>query len=120
MTIIEKFLGQCVEIPDNLHYDVKQGLWGKAVDDTIVFGFTQPAIVLSGGIKDMDPLVDENHKVRRGQSILFVITGKILYLEAPIDGDIIFNKFVIEDPATIAPDPYDRGWLFLISVHPRL
>jgi glycine cleavage system H lipoate-binding protein len=115
MTIIEKFLGQCVEILDNLHYDVKQGLWGKVVDDTIVFGFTQPAIVLSGGIKDMDPLVDENQKVRRGQSILFVITGKILYLEAPIDGDIIFNKFVIEDPTMIAPSPYNRGWLFLIK-----
>jgi glycine cleavage system H protein len=115
MTIIEKFLGQCVDIPDYLHYDVKQGLWGRAVGDTLVFGFTQPAIVLSGGIKDMDPLVEESHKVSRGQSILFVITGKILYLEAPVDGSIIFNKLVLGDPSGIAADPYDKGWLFLIK-----
>jgi glycine cleavage system H lipoate-binding protein len=115
MTMIEKFLGQCVDIPDHLHYDIKQGLWAKAVDDTLVFGFTQPAIVLSGGIKDMDPLVDENHKVSRGQSILFVITGKILYLEAPADGVIHFNKPVVDDPSGIAADPYDKGWLFSIK-----
>jgi len=115
MTIIEKFLGQCVDIPDHLHYDIKQGLWSRPVDDTLVFGFTQPAIVLSGGIKDMDPLVEESHKVSRGQSILFVITGKILYLEAPVDGVIIFNKLVLGDPSGIAADPYDKGWLFLIK-----
>jgi glycine cleavage system H protein len=115
MTMIEKFLGQCVDIPDHLHYDIKQGLWAKAGDDTLVFGFTQPAIVLSGGIKDMDPLVDENRKVSRGQSILFVITGKILYLEAPADGVIIFNKPVVDDPSVIADDPYDKGWLFSIK-----
>jgi glycine cleavage system H lipoate-binding protein len=115
MTIIEKFLGQCVDIPDHLHYDIKQGLWAKAVDDTLVFGFTQPAIVLSGGIKDMDPLVDESHKVSRGQSILFVITGKIIYLEAPVAGVIIFNKRVVDDPSGISADPCDKGWLFLIK-----
>jgi len=119
MTIIEKFLGQCVDIPDNLHYDVKQGLWGKAVDDTIVFGFTQPAIILSGGIKDMDPLVDQNHKVHRGQSILFVITGKILYLEAPVDGDVVFNNLVVDDPSRIIADPYAHGWLFRIKTEER-
>lgn len=115
MAVIEKFLGQCVEIPDNRHYDLKQGLWGKYVDETIVFGLTQPALVLLGGVKDMDTLVEENQKVRRGQSILFVITGKILYLEAPVDGDIFFNKIVQEDPSIIARDPYDQGWLFLIK-----
>jgi len=115
MAFIEKFLGQRVEIPDNRRYDVKQGLWGKRVDETIVFGLTQPALILLGGVKDMDTLVQENQEVRRGQSILFVITGKILYLEAPVAGNIFFNKIVKEDPFSIARDPYEQGWLFLIK-----
>jgi glycine cleavage system H lipoate-binding protein len=116
MAIIEKFLGKRVEIPEDRRYDLKQGLWGKCVDETIVFGLTQPALVLLGGVKDLDPLIEENQKVLRGQEILFVITGKILYLETPTAGSVFFNKIVREDPSKIAHDPYDQAWLFLIKL----
>lgn len=65
MAVIEKFLGQRVEVPENRRYDVKQGLRGRCIDQTIVFGFTQPALVLFGGIKDKDWLVDENQFVKK-------------------------------------------------------
>lgn len=115
MAVIEKFLGQRIEIPDDCRFDVKQGLWGRCVDDTIVFGFTQAALVLSGGIKDMDPLVEAKQIVQQGQSILFVITGKILYLEAPAGGEVHFNNVVLKEPSRIAADPYAQGWLFSIK-----
>jgi len=114
MAVIDKFLGHRVEIPEDRRYDVKQGLWARCVDQTIVFGLTQPALVLSGGVKSIDWLVDEHRLVRKGESILFAITGKILYLEAPVAGSIQFNKMTRKNSTPITTDPYDQGWLFLI------
>lgn len=115
MTVIEKFLGHRLELPDDLRYDVKQGLWGKCNHFAIVFGLTQPALILSGGVKDLDILVEENQTVRKGDTILFAITGKLLYLEAPVTGNVQFNRMAMENPSMILTDPYDHGWLFLIQ-----
>jgi len=35
MAVIEKFLGKRVNLPDNLRYFVKQGLWARLDDSTI-------------------------------------------------------------------------------------
>lgn len=115
MAVIEKFLGQRVVVPEDRRYDLKQGLWGRSVDKHIVFGLTQPALVLSGGMKDIDTIVDDDQTVGKGESILFAITGKILYIEAPVAGGVEFNKVICDDPAKIVDDPYDQGWLFLIE-----
>jgi glycine cleavage system H lipoate-binding protein len=115
MAVIEKFLGQRVEVPEDRRYDVKQGLWGRCVDRTIVFGLTQPALVLSGGVKDIDWLVEESQAVGEGEAVLFAITGKIFYMETPVAGTVQFNKQPKENPAQIAADPYGQGWLFLIE-----
>jgi glycine cleavage system H lipoate-binding protein len=120
MAVIEKFLGQRVEIPEDRRYEAKQGLWGRRNDETIVFGLTQPALVLLGGVKDIDWLVDENQVVRKGEAILFAITGKILYIEAPVAGSVQFNNLTRENTATIMSDPYHEGWLFLIQPHGEL
>lgn len=115
MAVIEKFLGKRVEIPADRRYDVKQGLWGRCVDQAIVFGLTQPALVLHGGVKDVDGLVDEDRTVQKGEAILFVITGKILYLEAPAAGNVRFNATIRDKLPLIASDPYGQGWLFSIQ-----
>jgi glycine cleavage system H lipoate-binding protein len=115
MATIEKFLGRRVEMPEDRRYDLKQGLWGRCVDDTIVFGLTEPALVLYGGVKDIDWLVDESQPVRKGDAALFAITGKILYLESPIAGSIQFNKTLKGNLPLIQTDPYKDGWLFLIQ-----
>lgn len=112
MAVIEKFLGHRVEIPEDRRYDVKQGLWGKRADDHIVFGLSQPALVLSGGIKDIDTLVDENRAVGKGDAIMFAITGKIMYIESPVAGSIRFNRTLKKDLSSILSDPYLEGWLF--------
>ena len=115
MAVIEKFLGQRVEIPEDCRYDVKQGLWGRCEDQAIVFGLTQPALVLFGGVKDIDWLVSEKQVVQKGEAILFAITGKILYIEAPVAGSVQFNHIIRENTEPITSDPYHEGWLFLIQ-----
>jgi glycine cleavage system H lipoate-binding protein len=115
MAIIEKFLGLCVEIPEDRRYAIKQGLWGRYTEERIVFGLTHPALVLSGGIKDIDWLVEENTSVTVNETVIFAITGKILYIDTPIPGRVRFNRSVKENPSRIAKDPYGEGWLFLIQ-----
>lgn len=115
MTVIEKFLGQQIEIPEELRYDCRQGLWGRCVGVSIVFGLTQPALILSGGIKKFERLVEENQTVQKGESILFAITGKLLYLDAPVSGSVHFNRITLENPSGIVTDPYGEGWLFHIQ-----
>ena len=115
MAIIEKFLGQRVEIPEDRKYYLKQGLWAKPEDDDMVFGLTEPALVLAGGLNDLDWLVSEEVSVKQGQDVVFVITGKILYIDTPLNGTIFFNPEVKQNLSLAIEDPYGKGWLFRIK-----
>ncbi len=115
MAVIEKFLGKRVEIPDDRRYHSKQGLWAKAQDQDIVFGLTQPALILAGGVNDLDWLVQDEESVQTGQDVVFVITGKILYISCPVAGVVFFNPEVKQNPALASEDPYGKGWLFQIK-----
>jgi len=115
MAVIEKFLGQRVKIPEDRKYYTKQGLWAKPEDRDMVFGFTEPALVLAGGVNDLDWLVGENVSVKQGQDVVFVITGKILYLDTPLQGVISFNPEVKQNLSLAIEDPYGKGWLFRIK-----
>lgn len=117
MASIEKFLGQRVEIPEDRRYVLKQGLWGKATDNAITFGMTRPALVLSGGVKDVDWLVEADTSVAANETVVFAITGKILYIDAPVPGRVQFNSTVKENPSRMVEDPYGEGWLF--RIHPE-
>jgi len=92
MAVIEKFLGQRVEIPEDRKYYPKQGLWAKPESDGMTLGFTEPALVLAGGINDLDWLVSEKAAVKPGQEVVFVITGKILYIDTPLQGVIFLTR----------------------------
>ncbi len=115
MAVIEKFLGQRMEVPEDFRYSVKQGLWAKKSEESIVFGFTQPALVLLGGIKDLEGLVDDGTAVESGDSVVFAITGKILYIDAPFGGIFHHNEALKVELEQISKDPYGRGWIFSIE-----
>ncbi|MGD2014075.1 MAG: hypothetical protein PVH37_10280 [Desulfobacterales bacterium] len=115
MAVIEKFLGQRVEIPEDRIYYAKQGLWAKAQDEEMVLGFTAPALVLAGGVSDLDWLVGDAVSVKQGQDVVFAITGKILYIDSPIQGTIFFNPAVKQNLSLVLVDPYGKGWLFRIK-----
>jgi hypothetical protein len=87
---------------------------GQSSRDTLVFGFTQPAIVLSGGIKDMDPLVEEPQGPQR--AIHPFCHHRQNFISRSTRGwHIIFNKLVVGDPSGIAAIRTIKGWLFLIK-----
>jgi len=115
MAVIEKFLGKRVEIPEDRKYIAKLGLWAQTQGEAVVFGFTEPTLVLAGGVNDLDWLVDENVSVKQGQDVVFVITGKILYIDSPLQGIISFNPEVKKNLSLTAEDPYGKGWLFSIK-----
>jgi glycine cleavage system H protein len=115
MAYIEKFLGRRVEVPEDRRYYAKQGLWANSDGKEIVFGLSEPALVLIGGLKDVDWLVTEGNNVREGESVVFAITGKILYIDSPIKGLVHFNSEIKKSPEHILNDPYGRGWLFRIE-----
>ncbi len=115
MAVIDKFLGHRVTIPDNLRYSLKHGLWARLDKKAIFFGLSEPAIVLSGGVQELNFLTEEGETVEQNQCILFAITGKILYIDAPVQGVIHFNAEVRADTELINKDTYSRGWLFAIT-----
>ncbi len=115
MVIIEKFLGMRLEIPEDRRYYIKQGLWAKQDEEAIVFGLSEPALILAGGLKDLDWLAAEGDAVQQGATVIFAITGKILYLDSPMKGEIQFNSAVKHAPALVLDDPYQQGWLFKLK-----
>jgi len=118
MAFIEKYLGKRVEIAEDRSYHTKQGLWAKSKDQEIVFGLSEPAIILAGGINDLDWLVQEGQAVKEKEDVVFAITGKILYIHTPIPGKVRFNPKVKKSPSFVENDPYGDGWLF--SIHPDI
>jgi glycine cleavage system H protein len=114
MAIIERFLGQRLEIPDGLLYQAGQGFWARRDGHSIVFGLTEPALALLGGLSEVQWLTPDGRRVAQGEAVVFAITGKILYLDAPSAGTIWFNHDVKQDPSLAAQDPYGKGWLFRI------
>lgn len=115
MVIIEKFLGRRVEIPKDRRYYIKQGLWAKSGECHVTFGLSEPALILGGGLKDLDWLVTEGQSVEQGEAVIFAITGKILYIDSPIKGNIQFNNKAKHAPEIVFGDPYHHGWLFKIK-----
>jgi len=115
MAFIEKFLGKRVEIPEDRRYYTKQGLWAKPEGRDIVFGLSEPALVLLGGFKDLDWLVTEGQSIKEGESVIFAITGKILYIDSPLAGVVNFNSEIKQHTSITLEDPYGKGWLFRIE-----
>lgn len=115
MAYMENFMGIRVEIPEDRRYVITPGIWAKKEDREIVFGFSRPALVLAGGLNDLEWLVPDGQEIQKGESLVFAITGKILYLDAPLTGIVRFNPQVAKDPSIVSKDPYHQGWLFRLS-----
>ncbi len=111
---IEKFLGKRVEIPEDRKYGARQGLWARLEDGVIVLGLSEPALVLIGGLNDLQWIVSEGDRVRPGDTVAVAITQKLLYLDTPLGGTIHFNEALAENLRWVAESPYERGWLFKI------
>jgi len=115
MAIIERFLGKKISIPENLRYS-SQGLWARLEAQSIVFGFTEPALLLCGGINEINFLCENGDTIEKNQSVLFAVTGKIAYIDSPVGGTISLNTEACSDTSKISADPYGNGWLFRVNL----
>ena len=115
MVVIEKFLGQRVEVPEDCRYDIRQGLWGQSIDTVIVFGLTQPALVLSGGVKDIDWLVNENQRVEKGEAFLKAIGLDFFQCQCrrgaagAVEGEHLFGACLVKECKAV-PANAGGGW----------
>lgn len=116
MAQIEKFLGRTAQIPEDRKYYARHGLWCIKENEILIFGMTEPFLILSGGFKEPDSLVGEGKHIQAGDAVLFAITGKILYIESPVSGVISFNSEIKRNPKLVEQDPYRQGWLFSIKM----
>jgi glycine cleavage system H protein len=114
MAVIDRFLGRSVEVPEDRLYDARQGFWARRDGDEVVFGLSEPALAQLHGLHDVEWLTPEGRRVEKGEAVVFAITGKILYLDAPSAGTIRFNPELKRSPSLAAQDPYGRGWFFRI------
>lgn len=115
MARLENFLGTTFELSEDLRYVPEQGLWAKRSGGGFVFGLTAPALLSAGGINDLEWLVPSGQRVKRGEAVVFAITAKLLYLDAPLPGRVEFNLELAESAGRAAEDPYAAGWLFRIE-----
>ncbi len=114
MPVVEKFLGRRVEIPEDRRYFAKEGLWAKPEGPDVLFGLTEPFLVLAGGFSEAEWLLEDGRTVGCGTAVMFAITGKILYIETPLAGTVFFNDEAKRHPQHVVEDPYGRGWLFKV------
>ncbi len=119
MIIFERFLGRRAELPEDRRYSVRQGLWAKQDDHHVTVGLSEPALILAGGLKSVEWLVNEGQSVEQEETVIFAITREILYIDAPLSGRIHFNPSVKNGPEFIMQHPYDGGWLFRLIGNER-
>jgi glycine cleavage system H lipoate-binding protein len=65
-SFIDKFLAKRVQIPEDRRYYPEQGLWAKSDEKWIIVGLTEPALVLAGGLTNLEWLVTEGQSIEQG------------------------------------------------------
>lgn len=95
MASIEKFLGRRVDIPEDRRYHMRQGLWAKSDGKKIIVGLTEPALVLAGGLNDLDWLVPNGQAVSEGKAVAVVGGGDTAVEEALYLSKIVEKVYLI-------------------------
>jgi len=69
------------------------------------------------GKVDRISVIGENRWIRQGQKVATVYSGNVAVdLVSPVEGVIMaINRDVVEEPATVARDPYEKGWIALVK-----
>ncbi len=104
--------------PKNLRYATTHE-WAAEEDGLIVVGISKFAVEQLTDIVYID-LPEEGDHTFAGESYGEIESVKAVSdLYAPVDGEIVkINKKLLDDPASIAADPYGKGWMVKIKPEP--
>jgi len=105
-----------MDIPEELHY-TKEHIWVRVEGSRAVFGITDFAQEELGKITSIElPAVgDELEQEDTFGSVEARKTVADLY--APLSGPVLeINEELVDNPALMNEDPYDSGWIAIISI----
>ncbi len=104
-----------IKTPDGIFYH-KEHCWAKDEGDHILVGWTDFAQQLSGTIKRVVTL-EEDDEVGIGKPFGTISSGKWTgKIYAPVSGEIIeVNEDLEDEPSSINEDPYGEGWLIKVA-----
>ncbi|GAB4272691.1 MAG: hypothetical protein Kow0092_27820 [Deferrisomatales bacterium] len=111
---VRNFLGRELTLPDDRSYEPEEGLWVRETGDgRLAVGLAEPTVLMVGGVREVELLVEEGEDVAAGQTVCLLLTSKLRYLGSPVGG-------VVQRVATgpeVNDDPYGVP-LFFVSPTP--
>lgn len=107
MATVPNFLGKVLELPENLRYEPMEGLWVDVrPDGRLAVGMSEPAALMAGALRDIEPLVPSGTHVVQGQTVLLLLTARLKYIAAPVAGIIEFPADETAAAERVADNPY--------------
>ena len=89
-TEVQGFLGKSMRIPEDRVYLPAEHLWVREVAEGLWdVGVTEAGVLLWGGIRQVELLVDPGESVEAGQTVCVLLTAKVKYLSSPLAGDVL-------------------------------
>ncbi len=118
--IVHHFLGKSLEIPGDRLYLAGEGLWimQQGSRDRLAVGLTEPALLMSGPVRQVEELAEPGSRVKAGQEVMLALTAKIKYLVAPLEGVISFPPEMDPLVEGLGRAPYETPLFFLSGADP--
>jgi glycine cleavage system H lipoate-binding protein len=116
MAMVRNFLGTDMDIPEDRLYSPSAHFWFRRVSDAeFEVGVTEPGVALTGGLVDLDVLVDPGAALVPGEEVAFATTRKaIKYFMSPVGGTVTAADSGAT-AATVNEAPYGV-WLFRMTL----
>jgi glycine cleavage system H protein len=107
------------KVPADLKY-ARSHEWVRLAGDVATVGITDHAQHELTDIVFVE-LPEVGRKLKAGESCAVVESVKTASdIYAPVSGEVTaVNKAVVDDPALVNSDPYDKGWFFQLRVTQR-
>jgi glycine cleavage system H lipoate-binding protein len=112
---VSNFLGRDISIPEDRLYDPIEGLWVKERENgSLELGITEPSVLMSGTLRQVEPLLEAGTMVQPGETVILALTSKLKYIAVPISGIISFPTFSADMTQGLADDPYSVPLFFIV------
>ena len=113
---VTNFLGQELVLPDDRSYDPTEGLWIKEESaGRLAIGMTEPTVLMAGTVRQIELLVENGDEVRKGETVILVLTSKLKYVASPISGTLVCTDQLDSLPRRIVEDPYGTTLFHIIT-----
>lgn len=105
-----------MDFPEELQY-IKEHIWVRVEGEKAVVGITDYAQSELGKITSIE-LPEVGDEIQQEDSFGSIEARKtVADLYAPLTGTVLeLNEELLDNPALLNEDPYDSGWIMIISL----